>query len=329
MNWSSIAKGATSSGVVGGAIGAVGSIIGNLGQKRRDKLNQIRQHKYNKELAQYNYDNNLNMWNLQNEYNTPRAQMQRLKEAGINPHMAYAKGAPENISGAGPTFEQKGQDMALPTAINPQNTLSQYQNFRSQNAQIDNVQQDSELKAKDQNLRDTQNDLTQLQVLTQHLENTRRGNELDYHQQFLKKRLQQAESNLANDLVNRSSTRAGIGKINATTKLIGEQTKTQGEVQKDYQAKRPNYGAQRALWDKQSGNIYEDTMYKAWQREYRNEYGTDTNPSATGGALQILNKIGRESQIFHDKIIKGRWASFRDYMSGKGKGKKHRMRPSQ
>lgn len=33
------------------------------------------------------------MWHMQNEYNTPTQQMQRLKDAGLNPHLVYGNGA--------------------------------------------------------------------------------------------------------------------------------------------------------------------------------------------------------------------------------------------
>lgn len=40
------------------------------------------------------------MWNLQNEYNTPAAQMQRYKDAGLNPMLLYSQGSSGNASSA-------------------------------------------------------------------------------------------------------------------------------------------------------------------------------------------------------------------------------------
>lgn len=37
-------------------------------------------------------------WQRQNEYNTPQAQMARLRTAGINPHMAYMRGTINNVA---------------------------------------------------------------------------------------------------------------------------------------------------------------------------------------------------------------------------------------
>lgn len=39
-------------------------------------------------------------WNMQNEYNSPTAQMARLKAAGLNPNLIYGKGAGDMTSGA-------------------------------------------------------------------------------------------------------------------------------------------------------------------------------------------------------------------------------------
>jgi hypothetical protein len=59
----------------------------------------------NKELAQYTFDKNLEMWNLQNKFNAPSAQMQRLQEAGLNPHLMYGKGTVGNAQ-AMPQMQQ-------------------------------------------------------------------------------------------------------------------------------------------------------------------------------------------------------------------------------
>jgi hypothetical protein len=59
----------------------------------------------NKELAQYTYDKNVEMWKMQNQYNAPGAQMQRLQEAGLNPHLMYGKGTVGNAQ-AMPQMQQ-------------------------------------------------------------------------------------------------------------------------------------------------------------------------------------------------------------------------------
>lgn len=98
----------TGSSLVGGALGAVGQIIGNAQQSANiDK--QIRaQREENEKTRQYNYmlaqrqnQWNLEQWNRENAYNTPSAMMQRYRDAGLNPDMMMSNGA-QNLSAQSP-----------------------------------------------------------------------------------------------------------------------------------------------------------------------------------------------------------------------------------
>lgn len=46
----------------------------------------------NLQIARDNRDWQEKMWNMQNQYNSPQAQMQRLKSAGLNPDLMYSQG---------------------------------------------------------------------------------------------------------------------------------------------------------------------------------------------------------------------------------------------
>lgn len=50
------------------------------------------------QLAQQAMENdyNLKLWNMNNEYNSPQAQMERFKAAGLNPNLMYTQGTPGN-----------------------------------------------------------------------------------------------------------------------------------------------------------------------------------------------------------------------------------------
>ena len=63
---------------------SVNGLMNNLFYRRNLDLQTQKQ----KELIDY-----------QNEYNSPSAQMQRLAEAGLNPHLVYGSQAPAGISG--------------------------------------------------------------------------------------------------------------------------------------------------------------------------------------------------------------------------------------
>lgn len=66
-------------------IGSLGSsIISNIGAKSRQRLADKQ---------------NVNFWNMQNQYNLPKNQMQRLKDAGLNPNLIYGS-SPAGASGS-------------------------------------------------------------------------------------------------------------------------------------------------------------------------------------------------------------------------------------
>lgn len=57
---------------------------------------------YNLRLAKLQNQWNLQQWNLENAYNSPAAQMERLRQAGLNPDMMYGGGLEGNLSASSP-----------------------------------------------------------------------------------------------------------------------------------------------------------------------------------------------------------------------------------
>lgn len=60
-------------------------------------------------LAEQANAHELEMWNLQNAYNTPAAQMQRFKDAGLNPMLVYQQGNSGNASHAPQVHVPQGE----------------------------------------------------------------------------------------------------------------------------------------------------------------------------------------------------------------------------
>lgn len=71
----------------------------NVAQSGKDNIAAVEAaNRGNMELAKYQFEQNLEQWNRQNAYNTPLAQMQRFKEAGLNPNLIYGQGSNGNAS---------------------------------------------------------------------------------------------------------------------------------------------------------------------------------------------------------------------------------------
>lgn len=99
----------------------------------------------NRQLAEYQYGKDLEMWEKQNEYNSPQSQMNRYKQAGINPNMIVSQGNSGNASTL-PRYQSPTVRYDYIPKTNLPEVLSRFQDFSLRNAQIDNVKADSENK---------------------------------------------------------------------------------------------------------------------------------------------------------------------------------------
>ena len=84
-----------------GLFGAASSIIGS----GINFLSNNATNRSNDKLARYQNDWNLAQWKRENEYNLPINQMQRLREAGLNPNLVYGGGA-TTLSASSPKAER-------------------------------------------------------------------------------------------------------------------------------------------------------------------------------------------------------------------------------
>lgn len=129
---------AGAAGIQAGA-NLIGGLIDKIGAKRRYN----RQVRDQKKMLDYQYEQNLAQWNRENEYNSPEQTMKRLKEAGLNPHLAYGTGTQGNTSASSPDYEAGNVQKQDPTNFDlgqlTQNSLGAFFDTRLKNAQVDNV----------------------------------------------------------------------------------------------------------------------------------------------------------------------------------------------
>lgn len=126
----SISQGA-SSGLIQSGLNIGQSIFQSL----ISGIQNRRQRKYEQKMYGKNLQDSRDSWSLQNQYNDPAQQMLRLKQAGLNPNLAYggtSTGNAGNISTPSPSIS-KPQDIQAPAA--PQ--LNDIYNLSRTDAQTD------------------------------------------------------------------------------------------------------------------------------------------------------------------------------------------------
>lgn len=138
----------------GSVIGAGASAVGqsSLNKKTREfnreeaeKQRLWSEEMWNKQNA-WNYE----MWQAQNDYNSPAAQIQRLRDAGLNPLFYGLDGSSAgDLSAAQPLGYERAQ---MSTMANP---MASFQDVATRVAQIANIQADT-AKKNNENLTETQ-----------------------------------------------------------------------------------------------------------------------------------------------------------------------------
>lgn len=119
--------------ILGGLI--QGKMEANVSRENTDKTIAA-----NKAMAEYQYSKDLEMWNRGNVYNSPQAQMERLKSAGLNPNMVYGSGSAAGMAaGQLPKYNAPTLSYNYRAPVDIPSMISQFQDFRIRNAQVRNT----------------------------------------------------------------------------------------------------------------------------------------------------------------------------------------------
>lgn len=117
-----------------------GQLAGTAGNAMAAASTNRRTRKWNEEMMDRQRSWALEDWNRQNEYNLPANQMQRLKDAGLNPHLIYGNG---NVTVASTQpIKSSGVQSWNPKPVDFSgigNALSQYFQIQLSQAQLDNL----------------------------------------------------------------------------------------------------------------------------------------------------------------------------------------------
>lgn len=176
---------------VRGALGAVGGLVGGVlnytSAKDTNKTNLKIARETNQmqmDLAKYQADQNLNLWNLNNAYNTPSAQMERYKSAGLNPNLMYGQGSSGNSSSPAQGYQSPRLNVPhienpMPNAVQSAlNGLSAISGVSKTLAETDNIHQNTENLQQD-------NRIKRLEVWQRLMNGAKTQTELKYYEQRL------------------------------------------------------------------------------------------------------------------------------------------------
>lgn len=249
-------------GLLGGLFG-----LGSTKMANDANLQAVREtNAANRELARYNWEQQVDMWNRNNEYNSPIQQMQRLKEAGLNPNLVYGSGVTGNSSSSIPTPQMPTQEAPhfekYDTSFIAQSSdaaVRAYQQQRQIDSQLSlNKSQESAIQS--QNL---VNNAKIAEIMTR---NARGKFDLDLAKDLrqnsveaamlstnqMKQKLAIGEEELKNFPIQRAKMKSEISLMEANRNLSVKQAeRISSEIWKISQ-EIVNFGVQRGLWQSQT-----------------------------------------------------------------------------
>lgn len=85
-------------GLTAAIIGGAAALASTGGQAYAQGKSNKKTRRWNEQMYARQLADNKDLWHMQNQYNSPQEQMQRLKDAGLNPHLVYGNGSAVNTA---------------------------------------------------------------------------------------------------------------------------------------------------------------------------------------------------------------------------------------
>ena len=280
IDWSNLAGSAVSAGS-----GLLGSLIAGAYNRKRQQQSQ--------EWAE-------KMWKAQNEYNLPINQMARLKEAGINPNLAFGSAASAmGTNVPSPPHYSESPDFGGPI----QRGVSEYFQRRFEKQQL--------LK---------QIEFQNEQIRKMKMDNDTTSLLLDDYRQM--KRSEYALGRLKNEVDQNLYGRQRDLEVNILDKKF---QKLGQEVSANLPFALANhYRAQDALLRLKSASEYENYLTARskgrWERTY---YDSNQNPYETSTVAGMLRTIFGIGKTVGDRYPSGSAPTFRNFRKGLGWSLQH------
>ena len=209
------------SGILG-TIGAIGTALSPV----TDFVGTMIQNHQNKQLQQQQYNNELDMWNKQNAYNTPANQMQRFRDAGLNPNLIYSQGNPGNAAAAPTAAPAHMENTLSKTGSDSLSMLQNYQDWKVKQVNIDNVRAQTALTQQQQanaKIDQALKNVSLAQNQFNYSQSTKLGqNQLDMAAQNLRQATINANLGLQNYEFNSQNNPLRLANQELNNKLVGQ-----------------------------------------------------------------------------------------------------------
>lgn len=267
---------------------ASGLIDSNTAKRNTDKTIQA-----NKALAEYQYSRDIEMWNKSNQYNTPAMQMQRFKNAGLNPNLIYGQGNAGNTASTLPKYQAPTVRYDYKPPIDPQAILSNFQDFTQRSAVIDNLHKQNDGITLENDKKKITNDILEEEKKRKVWENNNIWYDERYNKYLFGKSLLQDAQNKA-VIGNYQRTKARIEAENASTlmklKINGLQQNINESIQRVKQSKstvdsqiklRELYDLRKTFMNLEILLKQQDVNWAPWMR------GSQLLGNVIGGALNL------------------------------------------
>lgn len=130
------------SSIIGATTNSIGQGLNAWSTARQNRKSR----EWSEEMYERQKQDNIDFWNRSNEYNTPAKQMERYKQAGLNPALMYGQGSAGNASPISKTDIQSPQ-FKSPELGGMLNFMNALYDLRIKGAQYDNLKADNTVKA--------------------------------------------------------------------------------------------------------------------------------------------------------------------------------------
>lgn len=223
---------------IGAAVGGIASGIGTIVGSNKAANAQAATNQANLQLASLQNKWNIEQWNRENEYNSPEAQMQRLKQAGLNPNLAYENGTVHNVSAHSPTMQRAELQAYTNYANDYGNAGHQFMSGIGQILQTMQTKSQTDMLASQSDYLKTQIESEKLRQIYQQVQNADLKFDFDFKSELRNVNKMFRENELTNLLVQQEGSKienqvrlANLDTIRLNMSLTREQiSKVQNEI---------------------------------------------------------------------------------------------------